>query len=61
VLERLFLPRGHVRHEIPDRQGVSHARLQQLRIGQPGVRVLEFLPRSVDAAQWLVSIHYEVL
>src|SRR5436309_4959943 len=57
VLQRLLFPRGHVREDVAYRPGTGDTRLDQLRIRQTGVRLVERHPGLVQSLQKLSSIH----
>ena len=54
---KLIFPPGHVGDDVSDRPATRDTRLDQLRLGQTGVRLLECLPGPVKSFQQLGSIH----
>ena len=57
ILQRLFLPRGHMRKDLFHRPISHDARLEQLCIGQASVGLLERHPRRLQSVQKLLLIH----
>src|SRR5512140_1393950 len=60
VLERLLLPPRDVRDDVAYRPLPRDVRDHQLLTREPGIRLLELLPRLVELLQHLLRVHRSV-